>query len=37
MCLFVAMLLIEVVKHLTGLEYASSESFENYMMKRAED
>jgi hypothetical protein len=37
MCLFVAMMLIEVIKHLTGIEYASSETFENFMMKRAEE
>lgn len=36
MCLFVAMILIEVIKHVTGIEHASAESFENYMLKHAE-
>lgn len=37
MCLFVAMILIEVIKHVTGIESAGSESFENYMLKHAEE
>ncbi len=36
LCFFIAMVLIELIKYLTGIEEASNESFENYMLKRAE-
>jgi hypothetical protein len=33
LCFFVAMLFIEVIKHVTALETAGRESFEGYMMR----
>lgn len=36
LCFFVAMVLIELIKYLIGIEDASCESFETYMLKRAE-
>ena len=36
LCFFVAMVLIEFIKYLIGLEEANTESFQNYMLKRAE-
>jgi hypothetical protein len=36
MCFFVAMVLIELIKYLIGIEEASNESFETFMLKRTE-
>lgn len=36
MCFFVAMILIEAVKYLIGIDHAATDSFQNYMLKRRE-
>lgn len=36
LCFFVAMVLIEFIKYMLGLEQASSDSFETFMLKRSQ-